>query len=135
MTIVFMSLLAMIASEEFPFARRFLIPLVCVGIVSVVWWRLSGDLRVYVLVQFAPMLIIPVLLLSRSWEPTTRQVVGNAALWWMILLYAVAKGAEAFDSQIYSILPLSGHTLKHLLAAASTWFILRWRMDQSISSN
>jgi hypothetical protein len=65
MTIVFMSLLAMIASEEFPFARRMLIPLVCVGIASVVWWRLSGDLRVYVLVQFAPMVIIPVLLLSR----------------------------------------------------------------------
>lgn len=133
MTIVFMSLLAMIASEEFPFARRMLIPLECVGIASVVWWRLSGDLRVYVLVQFAPMVIIPVLLLSRSWTATTPRTSSTSALWWMILLYALAKFAEALDSPIYSALPLSGHTLKHFLAAASTWFILRWRTQQSVS--
>jgi hypothetical protein len=125
MTLVFMSLLAMIAADRFPSTRRLLIPFLFVGIASVVWWRFSGDLRAYVFVQFAPVVIIPTMLLLMPMESTPS---GRAALWWMILLYGIAKIAEGFDAQIYSVLPLSGHTLKHLLAAASTWFILRWRV-------
>ena len=33
---------------------------------------------------------------------------------------------HSFDQAIYAALPLSGHTLKHLLAAAATFWILRW---------
>jgi multisubunit Na+/H+ antiporter MnhG subunit len=118
MTLVFMSLLAMVAAERFPSARHLLIPLVLAGIASVVWWRYSGDLRPYALVQFAPAVIIPTMLLM---QPTAR----SRGLWWVILFYGLAKVAEAFDAEIYSVLPLSGHTLKHFLAAASTWFIAR----------
>jgi hypothetical protein len=117
MTIVFMSLFAMVISERFPGMKWMLIPLLTVGIASVLWWVIGGDLRPYVLVQFAPMLIIPVMLLIMPGAP---------GLWWVILLYGLAKVAEAADAQIYSVLPLSGHTLKHLLAAASTCFILGW---------
>jgi Ceramidase len=116
MTIVFMPLLAMVVAERFPSARGLLIPLVLAGVASVVWWRYSGDLRPYALVQFAPAVIIPTMLLLMPSE-------SSKSLWWVILFYGLAKVAEAFDAEIYSVLPLSGHTLKHLLAAASTWFI------------
>jgi hypothetical protein len=43
-------------------------------------------------------------------------------LWWVILFYALAKIAEAEDGRI-SVFFLSGHTLKHLLAATATWMI------------
>jgi hypothetical protein len=118
MTIVFMPLLATVLAERFPSTRWLLIPLVLAGIASVVWWRYSGDLRPYALVQFAPAVIIVTMLLSMPSE-------GSKGLWWVILFYGLAKVAEAFDAEIYSVLPVSGHTLKHLLAAASTWFIAR----------
>ena len=38
------------------------------GVPSVVWWRLSGDLRLYAIVQFYPMLALPLMLLGmRLW--------------------------------------------------------------------
>jgi hypothetical protein len=33
-----------------------------------------------------------------------------------------------YDRTIFSNLPMSGHTLKRVLAAAATYFILRWRL-------
>lgn len=42
------------------------------------------------------------------------------------LVYAIAKVFERFDSEIYSIgFIVSGHTLKHLAAAAACFAILR----------
>ena len=34
--------------------------------------------------------------------------------------------SEHFDQQIYSIYPLSGHTMKHFLAGVATLYIYRW---------
>jgi hypothetical protein len=122
MTIVFMSLLAIIAGERFASARRLVSPLVLIGIASVLWWQYSGDLRMYALIQFAPMVIIPTMLLMM---PSS-----NAApIWWAILFYGLAKIAESWDAEIFRVLPVSGHTLKHLLAATSTWFMLRIKAD------
>ncbi len=36
--------------------------------------------------------------------------------------------AEFYDRVMFSNLPVSGHTLKRVLAAAATYFILRWRL-------
>ena len=43
--------------------------------------------------------------------------------------YPNAKLAETFDAQIYGLTAhaVSGHTLKHLLAAASAAVLLAWR--------
>ncbi len=117
MTIVFMTLFAMVISERFPSLAWLPIPLVLFGIASVIAWSVTGDLRPYVFVQFAPMILIPVMLLMMPKNP---------GLWWVVLFYALAKIAESADVRIYSWLPLSGHTLKHLFAAAATWFIYRW---------
>jgi ceramidase len=117
MTIVFMTVFTMVLGERFPRGMRLLLPLVAMGIASVLFWQWSGDLRPYVLVQFAPMVIIPMLMLLL---PKTTE------LWWVILFYALAKVAEAQDARIYSVFFLSGHTLKHLLSATAIYYLLRW---------
>ena len=44
----------------------------------------------------------------------------------MVAIYAVAKVTEVLDAQIYALGQLvSGHTLKHLLAALAVWWLLR----------
>jgi hypothetical protein len=119
MTIVFMTLFALVIEERVRAEVKDLLPtlLIC-GVASVLWWRFTGNLWPYVLVQFVPMLVIPALLVIRPGKP---------GLWPVIVLYGVAKIAEQFDGAIYSVLPLSGHTWKHLLGALATFFILRWR--------
>jgi hypothetical protein len=44
----------------------------------------------------------------------------------MLLLYIAAKLAETFDAQIYAALggTISGHSLKHLLAATACYCML-----------
>jgi hypothetical protein len=85
------------------------------GAASVLVWRWTGDLRLYVLVQAGAMLAFTLLLVLRP----ARYDRGRdlAAL---VALYALAKATEAFDERIFRALGvLSGHTLKHLLAAAA----------------
>lgn len=89
--------------------------LLLAGPLSVLFWLGTGDLRVYGLIQFVPMLLMPILLASA-------QVRGTApGLWWWVLgAYAVAKVLEALDSQRLQVIGFSGHALKHLLAAAAS---------------
>ena len=119
MTLVFMSLTAsVIGAVVGPrWDRRLLAPLVIAGIASVLWWRASGDLRPYIVVQFGSML----LLLSAF--PFFKSARG---LWPVLGLYVLAKLAENYDRAIYSLAPISGHTCKHLLAGLATYWILRW---------
>ncbi|HEV7914009.1 MAG TPA: hypothetical protein VGP22_09595 [Albitalea sp.] len=92
------------------------------------WWigerHGHGDLRLYVAVQFLPMLLVPAALLLRL--PATQPAVVPARDWCIVLaLYAAAKGMEAADHGVLSSLGVvSGHTLKHLLAAgAAAWLL------------
>jgi hypothetical protein len=110
MTIVFMSLLALAMNQ-----RKLLVPLVLVGVASVVWWRLTDNLWPYGFVQFVPMLALLVIAIRD--EPR---------LWPVVIFYGLSKIAEHYDRQIYSVSPISGHTLKHLLAAIASWYIFRW---------
>jgi hypothetical protein len=119
-TLVFMPLLALVISQWIGpvWGRRLLWPLVLFGIGSVVWWRFTGDLRPYAVAQFGPALV----LLPAFWFDRTIR-----GLWPAGVLYMLAKVAETFDRGIYTAIPVSGHTLKHLAAALATLWILRWR--------
>ena len=128
MTIAFMALFAaVIADRVYPDGgHRALWPLVAIGIASIGWWHVteqagSGDLRFYALVQFLPMLLLPlILVLFREGALESRW------LWATFAAYAAAKLAEYFDAGIYSAGHLlSGHSLKHLLAALAAWCALR----------
>ena len=106
-----------------------LLPLQALGLGSVLWWyagelRDQGDLRLYGLVQFFPLFAIPLLALL---FPARYTRSGD----WLVLvgLYLVAKLFEVLDGPILGAGGLvSGHTLKHLMAAAGGYWILRMLM-------
>ncbi|MDI1276950.1 ceramidase domain-containing protein [Methylobacter sp.] len=69
MTIAFMALFSAIVGEYIStqLARKLFVPLLIFGIVSVVYWYATeldghGDLRAYMLVQFLPVVLIPLIL-------------------------------------------------------------------------
>ena len=53
---------------------------------------------------------------------------------WVFFAYALAKGCELLDAEIYAIGGwVSGHTLKHVWAAVAGYFVLRMlRKRQSL---
>ena len=105
-------------------------PALAVGVFSLLLWRWTGDLRLYFWVQFFPALAV---VISSSCLP-----LNTPALCWIAAgaLYALAKLFEFTDEAVYSLGGLvSGHTLKHLAAAAAC-FALLWyfRMRQPVAA-
>ncbi len=128
MTIVFMSLFAVIIAERISLTagRRLLPILLLAGAGSVVHWLVgelsgAGDLRPYALVQFFPLVAIPLILLLFPPRYTRSADLIGALAW-----YALAKLFEALDAQIFAVGGVvSGHTLKHLASAVAMYWILR----------
>jgi hypothetical protein len=128
MTIAFMGLLSAVVAERVSaeWARRLLWPLVLCGVASVVYWIWTegqgrGDLRPYGLVQFGTLAAVGAILLRRR-SPYD----SGCGFCWGALAYLVAKIAEALDAEFFSATggAVSGHTLKHLAAAAAGLAIL-----------
>jgi len=97
---------------------------------SVAWWWFTeqhgvGDLRPYLFVQFLPMLLVPIALWLKL--PARGRVGLPDATWWAVLgLYGAAKLMELADQSVFDATGfVSGHTLKHLLAAAAAMCLLR----------
>jgi len=120
MTIGFAGLFSIVTGEfvSMRIGRRLLAPLLLIGVASVIYWAVTesygiGDLRPYALVQFLPMLLIPIILsVYRSASDATRY------FWMMIAFYVLAKICEYFDAEIFALGEVvSGHTLKHLFAS------------------
>ena len=108
-----------------PLGRRMLGPQVLIGLFSVLYWNQTetagqGDLRLYLLVQFYPVLAAPLIfLLFPSLYTHTRSLF----LAWA--LFGAAKLCEFYDVGIYRLTGFwSGHTLKHFIAAAATYALL-----------
>ena len=94
--------------------------LLLAGLGSVGYWIATehagaGDLRAYALVQFLPLLWVPLLLVL---YPRPRRYTPYVLA--LIALYGLAKVFELLDGEIYQMTGwVSGHTLKHLAAAAA----------------
>ncbi|HYL76100.1 MAG TPA: ceramidase domain-containing protein [Bryobacteraceae bacterium] len=116
MAIVFMALLASTIGERVGMnaGRLLLFPLLLLGVASVWCWHVSGDLRPYIVVQFYPMIALPLMLLL--FPP---RYSGAAGLWAMIGFYGLAKIFEFFDSPIGAVLASGGHPWKHVAGAAA----------------
>ncbi len=103
-----------------------LLPLVGLGVGSVIYWRLSAfwgqeNLWPYVAVQFYGLTLV--LLFGCCFPPRY-----SHGYYFLIALglYGVAKLAEHFDGAIlHASQAVSGHTLKHLLAALAVYAVLR----------
>ena len=127
MTIVFMALAAAMISERVSVrAGLALLPVLLVlGVASVIQWDLSeraghGDLRFYAAVQIYAIVVLLVILLLPPRYTRSRDLVV------VVGFYVLAKVLETWDRAIFRALHIvSGHTLKHLAAAAAGWWILR----------
>ncbi len=123
MTVAFMSLFVAMLSEHIDknIEHRLLAPALVAGVGSVLWWAYSGDLRLYVWVQFAPLLAIPVLIIFFKGQHSHRHY-----LIFGLGFYVVAKLAERWDQPIFDATRhwVSGHSLKHILAAGAPLCIM-----------
>jgi len=119
MTLVFTSLTALLVGERVSewLGRHLLWPLVLAGVGSVALWRYgNGDLRLYATLHYVPLAGVPLLLwlFPRRYTRALDLLVGG-------VLYGLANATEALDGEIFEALGVvSGHTLKHLFAAACT---------------
>lgn len=91
------------------------------ALLSVLFWSRTDDLRYYVALQAVAIVIVP-LLCALLVGPYTRARDWYAA----VGLYVLAKIAEWGDHTLYSAgQVISGHTLKHLLAGAAVFVLVR----------
>lgn len=127
MTITFMGMVAAVIMERISLKLGLgLLPiLLLIGLASVLEWNWSemrgaGDLRFYAAVQAYSALVILLALLFPARYTRSRD------LGFIVAFYALAKALEYFDKPIFAALRVvSGHTLKHLAAAAAGYCILR----------
>jgi len=123
MTIMFMGFFASVNAELISVraGKQLLVPLLMTGVASVLYWAWTesvnaGDLRLYGLVQFLPIIMIVLMLILYD-RPR------HYALYILVslALLVLAKLCEHFDAEIYRILgQIGGHALKHLFSAVAT---------------
>ena len=128
--IAFMALLSAVISEQVhaKVGNTLLIPLLALGAASVWWWAKVDDLRPYLLVQYGGLAAIVGLC---AWFPSRNRLMLAAAG-----IYAVAKVCELNVRLIFELTAgvLSGHTLKHVLAALAL-FVIACAFGQTKEAN
>jgi hypothetical protein len=128
MTFAFTAFLTILLAERVSLrAAKILFPaLLTAGIASIAWWYRGeleghGDLRFYALVQFLPVLLLPLILMLFKAEFSR-----ETDIWLILAWYLAAKLCEAYDHEIYQWLGLiSGHSLKHIAAGIGGLVFLR----------
>jgi hypothetical protein len=130
MTLGFAGLVAAAVAERADqrLGLRSLWPLLALGAGTVVYWYATermgaGNLIPYAAYQGWSILVIVLLIAA---FPAQRYSHGHL-LAWAAVWYGLAKVFETFDLGIYRLLggTLSGHTIKHLLAAGAVFAIVR----------
>ena len=105
-------------------ARKILLPLVGLGASGVVYWGISehfmhGDMRFYLLTQYLPLILLPVMLVKYKWQYSHQY-----SCIFIFLFYALAKFSEVYDQPILELTGvISGHTVKHLLSALAGYWV------------
>ncbi len=128
MSMGFMALYILLLCEHLDFKiQNYLFPALAVGVMSVMVWVLTTDLRFYFWVQFSSFVTIPFILLLFPSKFSRKGYYGVT-----LFLYGLAKWAEVKDKEIYYGTGelFSGHTLKHVLAALglfALWWMVRTR--------
>jgi len=130
MVIVFMSFFIFIISTYIS-KKHLLIYgsiLMLMGFGSVLYWSYTesfneGDLRPYILVQFLPMVLIPLILIIFKNKKNK-----SFYIFPVFGCYLLAKLFEYFDKEVFTFTNeiISGHTLKHIISAIATYYIYKW---------
>jgi hypothetical protein len=96
------------------------LPLLLFGSASVAYWYFTGDYRFYLFVQFFPPILLAAIIVFFPPRYTHSDLLLIA-----FICYVAAKLFEVYDSQIYALGEfVSGHSLKHVTAALSCFWIL-----------
>jgi hypothetical protein len=123
-TVGFIGLFMAIVSESVhpKLGTILLLPGLMLGAGSVIYWHCYNDLRFYAWVQYAPLLILPVLLALFPSQYSHRYMLLIA-----LACYLLAKLFEVSDREVFVILHrrVGGHAIKHLWAAAGCLCILQ----------
>ncbi|TFB12710.1 hypothetical protein E3V33_04725 [Candidatus Marinimicrobia bacterium MT.SAG.4] len=118
----FMGLFSAVLTEFInPKLEKFLlVPALILGALSVIYWHFVDDLRFYFYLQAVTLLAITAVLFMYEGRFTLRRY-----LLYAFGLYTLSKFTEFSDRTIYSATNnlLSGHTLKHTLAALAVFYI------------
>jgi hypothetical protein len=130
MTVAFAGLVAGTLADRVPrLTWPLLAVLLAVGAGSVLYWALRGNLVPYIAVQagFIGAALAATAAVRSPYTLATRIYLASA-------LYAGAMIAERYDFEISALLAntVSGHTLKHLLAAASAYVLLRMLVERRL---
>lgn len=128
MTITFSLFFCLVLASHFSMrlAHGLLLPMLLTGTFTTLYWYYTetagaGDLRFYAAFQFLPMLLAMLILLLFP-----SRTLKKPALAMTLMLYVLAKLAEITDADIYTLTGfISGHTVKHLLAATGAWYVVR----------
>src|SRR5262249_18694304 len=124
MTVGFIGLFMAILSESVQpkLGNILLLPGLILGAGSVIYLHWYDDLRLYALVQYVALLMLPSTLALFPSRYSHRYMLLIA-----LACYLLAKLFEVSDRQVFAILRgnVSGHTIKHLWAAAGCFCILQ----------
>lgn len=127
-TVGFMGVLSALIAERIDvgWGLKLLPVFVLTGIASVVYWSWTesmgqGDLRPYALVQFFPMVLLPMMLIGYP-----ARYDGVRYLFGLFAGYGIAKALEATDGWVFDMTGgmMSGHALKHLVASAACYSLV-----------
>jgi hypothetical protein len=112
-------------THEIGDAKPLTLVLAIAAIASVLWWYATetsghGDLRPYLFLQLAPVLLVPL------WQTLARAPRNDRLAFGVAIgLYIVARIAEVNDVAVFDALGwISGHTIKHMLAACAAAVIV-----------
>jgi len=141
MTISFMSLVAaqIVDRVDVRAGLMALVPMLLVGIATVVYWIVTERLGRGNVVPYAVLQAYAVLVLLKlaAMHPS-RYTHGNA-IYAVFAGYLLAKGFEHFDRQIFELTGVvSGHTLKHVAAGLAglpvVWMLWRRELVAHVAS-
>jgi len=133
MALGFASLAASLFAERFGerIGQVLFGPFIFLSTTSIVYWWFTeqlglGDLRPYILAQYLPLLLMPILLILFP-----KGVRWDRPYWILFIVYAIAKGFEWRDLAFYEWTShiISGHTLKHVLSAMAILFFRPYTGD------
>lgn len=128
MTIAFMSLVAAQIVDRISVKAGvgLLLPMLLVGAASTIYWLATeragaGNVVPYAVLQGYSVVILVVIALVQPSRYTR-----GSDIYWVFAAYVIAKLLELFDKELLALGNLvSGHTLKHLAAAAAGFVVCR----------
>lgn len=132
MVIGFCSLMSWLLVAYFKIKREKLLLSIIniIGLSSLIVWVWTGDLRFYYWVQLSPVVLLLYLGIFKGELFTNRAMILGA-----FVCYAAAKLTEKYDIAIFESLGVSGHSVKHALAALAVLLLVKLDVRPSLTTS